>query len=1109
MLLRYTRVLRSLLPVLLASLPASLAVAGVIVVIKGQDGQVIAKYVVPEGATVSLETTPEAAPKEVPKASAPATPPPPLIAKRYNYQAAIIDEVLRSGASVKTVLPDGTVREFKQPIELPEGVEIIEISFRGIAPDAEVSLGRLRHLPKLVALDLAGTSVTDACAQDLREMPRLMRLALADTAFSGDRLLGLQELQNLEELDLSGTAIEDDHIRSLQGFSKLRVLRLSRTQITEVGLRTLARSMPPQLRELYLNDTRLNDFAVPELCQMTRLTKLEVYDARISKLGKGRLSHSLPGCEIVYHSSTIDFEAPLFDFEAPARTDPPTKAELELLLADLRSRYRPMIEDAESVRDERRIARTLLVDAIREKGRSTYAYLREARDWAARSGDVMLVDAAAEKAASIYNVDYYDWLTAAWEGALADIQPETASQVCQELMLRAEEVAAIDRFEIGDRLLAAAAALAGRVPGGDASLQIKAAAERLKARRARAAELIDATGQLKIDRRDQAAVDVIARHRCFVEGNWEAGLQMRKLSADPWGALAQRHAEFNGLPSRFLAQGDAWYAAGQEAEGRTRQELWAGAAMWYAAAVPHLSNRDPQLKTIETRLASFGVEEAINQTASLGPPRGVRLQLSPSVGMRFALVPAGTFLMGSDLTKNNPEMMPAHSVTLSRPLYVGITEVTQPQWEVFFRGKDSERRLAAKKENSEDERLASLDPLTVRSHVYGTEAQQLVKIMNSSPWGEKFVFRLPTEAEWEYVAQFDEERESRSNENSLLPLWFESDLSRRFRDPVGRGRANSLGIFDLPGKQLEWCGDAYRSDYYLNSPKINPTGPEDGMFPGARVQRGGSVRSRAYNALNTSTDDNSVRIVAELRTRQPKTVIRPQQPTQLSKDLRGAQWVFSLHGKVHVESRSSAYALAEQPTSAYFFPKTAFDIVGVDLHVYEAGPVLRLSALSQFDKLRKLTLTGTHLTDDSLAGLLPLRNLEELTLEASGITDQAMKFIRSFRGLKQLDLRGGILGDASLELLAPVTNLERLVLDGAAVTDVGLEQLTAHKKLSMLSLRNAKISDIGLETLAKISNLHELHVDGCLGLTQSGVDALRKKRPDLKIRWEAKGRAGL
>ena len=1109
MFLRYTRILRSLLPVLLTVLPTSLAVAGVIVVIKGQDGQVIAKYVVPEGATVSLETTPEAAPRAVPKASAPATPPPPMIAKRYNYQEAIIDEVLRSGASVKTILPDGTVREFKQPIELPEGVEIIEISFRGIAPDAEVSLGRLRHLPKLVALDLAGTSVTDVCAQDLSEMPRLMRLALADTAFTGDRLLGLQELQNLEELDLSGTAIEDDHIRSLQGFPKLRVLRLNRTQITEVGLRTLARSMPPQLRELYLNDTRLNDFAVPELCQMTRLTKLEVYDARISKLGKGRLSHSLPGCEIVYHSSTIDFEAPLFDSEVPARTDPPTKAELELLLADLRSRYRPMIEDAKSVRDERRIARTLLVDSIREKGRSAYAYLREARDWGARSGDVMLVDAAAEKAASIFNVDYYDWLTAAWEGALTEIRPETASQVCKELMLRAEETASIDRFEVGERLLTAAATLAARSRTADAPLQVKAAVELLKSRRKRAAELIDATGQLKADRRNQAAIEIIARHRCFVEGNWEAGLQMSKLSADPWGMLAQRHAQLSGLPSLFITQGDAWYAAGQDAEGRMRQELWAGAAMWYAAAAPHLRSRDPQLKTIETRLASFGVEEAINQTASLGPPRGVRLQLSPSVGMRFALVPAGTFLMGTDLAKENPEQMPAHSVTLSRPLYVGITEVTQPQWEVFFRGESAKRRLPATKENSEIERLAGLDPLAVRTRVFGTEADQFVKIMNSSPWGEKFVFRLPTEAEWEYVAQFDEELESRTRENMLNESWFESDISQRLRDPVGRGRANSLGIFDLPGKQLEWCSDAYRSDYYLNPPQINPVGPEHGIYPGARVQRGGGVRSRSYNALNTSTEHNSVRIVAELRSRQPKTVIRPQQPMQLSKALRGAQWVFSLHGKVLIESRGGAYAVLEQPTSAFFFPETTFDIVGLDLHLYEAGPVLRMSALSQFDKLRKLTLTGTHLTDDSLAGLLPLRNLEELTLEASGITDQAMKFIRSFRGLKQLDLRGGILGDASLELLAPVTNLERLVLDGAAVTDVGLEQLTSHKKLSMLSLRNAKISDIGLETLAKISNLRELHVDGCLGLTQSGVDALRKKRPDLKISWEAKGRPGL
>ncbi len=57
------------------------------------------------------------------------------------------------------------------------------------------------------------------------------------------------------------------------------------------------------------------------------------------------------------------------------------------------------------------------------------------------------------------------------------------------------------------------------------------------------------------------------------------------------------------------------------------------------------------------------------------------------------------------------------------------------------------------------------------------------------------------------------------------------------RAPVGSFAPNGYGLFDMSGNVWEWCSDWYADDYYLKSPRDNPTGPEVGEN---RVIRGGS-----------------------------------------------------------------------------------------------------------------------------------------------------------------------------------------------------------------------------------------------------------------------------
>ena len=100
-------------------------------------------------------------------------------------------------------------------------------------------------------------------------------------------------------------------------------------------------------------------------------------------------------------------------------------------------------------------------------------------------------------------------------------------------------------------------------------------------------------------------------------------------------------------------------------------------------------------------------------------------------------------------------------------------------------------------------------------------------------------YRLPTEAEWEYVCRAGTTTTFffGKNLNDLkIFSWFKENSGGRPR-PVGKKLPNPWGIFDVYGNVWEWCNDFYKVDYYQESPEINPKGPD---FGDNKVLRGGS-----------------------------------------------------------------------------------------------------------------------------------------------------------------------------------------------------------------------------------------------------------------------------
>ena len=242
---------------------------------------------------------------------------------------------------------------------------------------------------------------------------------------------------------------------------------------------------------------------------------------------------------------------------------------------------------------------------------------------------------------------------------------------------------------------------------------------------------------------------------------------------------------------------------------------------------------------------------------------GIPVAFTNEIGMKFVLVPAGTFMMGSrDSVKkiaqrcNMPQAqqgwfvdeVPRHEVTLTA-FYMSIHEVTQGQYATLVRPSGDNRK--------DPEWLIMRCPAELRGAtkpvvlVSMDDSEKFFKALGQREAKDRRRYSLPTEAQWEYACRA----------GSTTPFSFGETLStdqanydgrytyangkkgenRGKTVTVGSLPANAWGLHEMHGNVSEWCSDWYAD--YTGEAETDPKGPKKIPKLQRRVIRGGAWRS--------------------------------------------------------------------------------------------------------------------------------------------------------------------------------------------------------------------------------------------------------------------------
>ena len=223
------------------------------------------------------------------------------------------------------------------------------------------------------------------------------------------------------------------------------------------------------------------------------------------------------------------------------------------------------------------------------------------------------------------------------------------------------------------------------------------------------------------------------------------------------------------------------------------------------------------------------VEEGRPQAEALIARVGERLTI-PEMELALILIRPGVFTMGSE--QGEKDEKPNTVVALTRPYWLGATEVTQRQWDLVMGGNRSPRKDPARPvwHVTHDEAVEFCRRLTARERQAGRLP-------------EGCVYTLPTEAQWEYAC-----RAGHLGDVPCEMAWHGWFAEAMLIDPakVGTKPPNDWGLYDMWGNVGEWCRDWYGD--YPGGTVRDPVGAPSGLL---RAIRGGCGQDDSRQGWST------------------------------------------------------------------------------------------------------------------------------------------------------------------------------------------------------------------------------------------------------------------
>jgi len=224
--------------------------------------------------------------------------------------------------------------------------------------------------------------------------------------------------------------------------------------------------------------------------------------------------------------------------------------------------------------------------------------------------------------------------------------------------------------------------------------------------------------------------------------------------------------------------------------------------------------------------AAEAVRRRDETAKALGIDAETKLDLGEGLKMKFVLIPAGKFVMGSHVTEpgRSKGEDPPRQVTISKPFYMGVTEVTQLQWE-YVMGKGKRGKL-------ESDFIGPQHPIGQVTWDDMMAFCQAVSEKTGRAVG------LPTEAQWEYACRTGSDARFGFGDNDKdldAYEWYRNNSDAKTH-PVGLKKPNPAGLYDMHGNVAEWCRDWYDKDFYTTAKNVDPENTAESLN---HVLRGG------------------------------------------------------------------------------------------------------------------------------------------------------------------------------------------------------------------------------------------------------------------------------